>query len=432
MGDYLVERHQIKGNDEIVALCSLAKELYNRCNYLMRLVYFRNKNNKINKERFPDINVLNDETKFLDCYINLGNTKLAKQVIRSVLTDWSNYRKSLTAFYKNPKKFFKQPKPPHYKKKLSQLIFYSETIRRKPLLMNMIIPTNDIFSVESGINFKQVILTPKSFGFVVDIQYEIIKTKLRTNNNKKQLKNFCAIDIGLNNLCAITSNQHDPIRINGRIMKSFNYNYNLNNKSKHSLEKRYWRLENYFHHVSKFIIKNCQKYNITTIIIGKNNGWKNGKRKNFKDVPYDSLFEKIKYKAEMNGIEVIFVEESYTSKASFIDKDELPVYEKRKKNEKSPHHNFSGKRIKRGLYRTKSGLLINADCNGSGNIFRKAFPDSIVDAKLDRSVAETPLKVNPLRSFASGKTPAKAGYSKLIIPNSMDEVFGYQGFNFIK
>ena len=91
MGDYLVERHQIKGNDEIVALCSLAKELYNRCNYLMRLVYFRNKNNKINKERFPDINVLNDETKFLVSYYNEDNIHTYQIITNSDILDRKQY-----------------------------------------------------------------------------------------------------------------------------------------------------------------------------------------------------------------------------------------------------------------------------------------------------------------------------------------------------
>lgn len=79
----------------------------------------------------------------------------------------------------------------------------------------------------------------------------------------------------------------------------------------------------------------------------------------------------IQYKCKLQGINVLIQEESYTSKASFIDNDKIPVY---KKNDKKTYE-FSGKRIKRGLYKTKNGLIINADVNGSLNIMRKAIPN---------------------------------------------------------
>ena len=115
------ERHFTTGNQEIINLCSLSKDLYNRCLYLIRQEYFKHK-------RLPDINILVDSTRCLDCFKNLHNTKTAKQTIRKVLSDWSNFRKALNAFYKNPNKFLSKPRPPKYKKKLSQVIFYSETI----------------------------------------------------------------------------------------------------------------------------------------------------------------------------------------------------------------------------------------------------------------------------------------------------------------
>ncbi|WP_293119557.1 IS200/IS605 family accessory protein TnpB-related protein [Okeania sp. SIO1I7] len=113
------------------------------------------------------------------------------------------------------------------------------------------------------------------------------------------------------------------------------------------------------------------------MIIGHNEEWKQkinlGKRnnQNFVSVPYNKLIEMLSYKAEMVGIDVILIEESYTSKASFIDNDLIPVYNKSEKNNVT----FSGKRVKRGLYRTASKRLINADVNGSLNIMRKAVPN---------------------------------------------------------
>jgi IS605 OrfB family transposase len=153
-------------------------------------------------------------------------------------------------------------------------------------------------------------------------------------------------------------------------------------------------LENYFHHVSKFIVNECQKNGIGTIIIGKNDGWKNGinlgKKNNqaFCAVPTYLLLEKIKYKALAVGIEVVFTEESYTSKASFYDNDALPQY-----GDDAPE--FSGKRKHRGLYVTKDGFAVNADVNGSLNIGRKVIPEFLGIG--DRSLAARPVVVNPLK-----------------------------------
>jgi len=372
------ERHFIKGNQEIINLCSLSKDLYNRCLYLIRQAYF-------NKERLPDISVLVDETKDLECFKNLHNTKTAKQTIRKVLTDFSNFKKAQRAFYKNPQSFLSKPKPPKYKKKLSQVIFYNETISRKTLKDNIIQPTNKCFSVKSNIkDFKQVLITPKTFGFVIDIQYEVKEEK------SPKRKGVCFIDLGVNNLATITSDQLSPILINGRIVKSINQYYNKYPTKKNS-KKRYFRLENYFHHVSKYIITLCKSNDIGRIIIGKNDNWKQGiklgkkNNQNFQSIPFYKLIQKIQYKAMLEGIAVEFTEESYTSKCSFLDKDPLDGSV------------VSGKRVNRGLYRSKEGKLLNADVNGSLNIGRKVIGKDIYNILSDRSLSARPVRINPLK-----------------------------------
>ena len=117
-------------------------------------------------------------------------------------------------------------------------------------------------------------------------------------------------------------------------------------------------------------------------------------RNNFQDVPFYKLLEKIKYKAALVGLDVIFTEEAYTSKASFFDRDPIPAYE-----EGHPEMEFSGKRMGRGRYRSSDGRVINADCNGSANIGRKVIGNSDVIARLDKSLAARPVRVNPLRAF---------------------------------
>ena len=389
-----VERHKINPTPEIIELAKASKDLYNKCNYYMRHRWFKNLKEDNWDIQLPDINLLTKLTQNEESFKNLHNTKTAKQTIRKCLADWSNFKKTLKAYKKDPSRFLGKPKAPYYKEKLAQVIFYNETIRKKPLKDNIITPTNDCFKVKSKIkNFHQVIITPKTFGFVVEISYEKETKKEKLNKN-----HVCNIDLGVNNLCAITSDQHSPLLINGRIAKSINQHYNKN-VCKRTTSKRYWRLENYFHNASKFIIENCIKHQIGTIIIGKNDGWKQNikmrkkNKQNFFYIPFNKLIEKIQYKAVQVGIKVIFTEESYTSKASFLDRDFMPVYG----HEEKPK--FSGSRVKRGLYKSSNGTLLNADVNGASNICRKVIKDIDILNQLDRSLAARPRLINPLKAF---------------------------------
>jgi transposase len=120
-------------------------------------------------------------------------------------------------------------------------------------------------------------------------------------------------------------------------------------------------------------------------------------------VPFYNLMQKINYKAMIAGIRVVFTEEAYTSKASFLDRDPLPNYQQ------GLNPVFSGKRIKRGLYRAADGRKINSDINGSANIGRKVIRDNDIIVELDRSVAATPVLINPLRFL---RRTAEAGLIK--------------------
>jgi len=386
----LVERHQIHGTHEIVRLCKMSKELYNQCTFLMRQAWFGG-------ERLPDINMLITAVKNEDCFKQLHNTKTAKQTIRKCLTDWTNFKKALNAYKKDSSKFVKMPMPPCYKDKLAQVIFYNETIKggqsKKDKKLTTITPSNNCFGIQSNRDYKQVVITPKRFGFIVDVQYE------QPEQPKSKAKGIACIDIGLNNLAAITSDQTAPILVNGRICKSINKHFNRFFWTKRESQKRYFRLENYFHHVSKFVINHCLKHSIGTIIIGKNDGWKRSMRmdkrtkKDFQYVPFWRLLEKIKYKAALAGLDVTFTEEAYTSKSSFLDRDPLPEYVAGVK------HEFSGARVGRGRYRASDGRVVNADVNGSCNIGRKVIGNADVLSRLDKSLAARPVRINPLKAF---------------------------------
>ena len=387
-----VQRHFHKGNPEIVRLCGLSQELYNRCNYLMRKVWFTPTASKF--KPLPSISVLKNYCRTLDCYKKIGNVHTAMQIIRMVLSDWSNYLKSIRAYKINPSKFIKCPKPPKYKEKLAQVIFFRLNIKdgqakKQPTTLTA---NNSCFSLPFVPDYKQVVITPKAFGFMIDVIYEDKESEVQ-NDVKVSKKKVCCIDLGLNCLAAITFDENRPILINGRILKSINQWYNKR-QCKSRLRKRYFRIENYFHHVSKFIIDLCLENGIGKIIIGKNDGWKQeinlGKKTNqaFSCIPHYLLLQKIQYKAAAVGIEVLFTEEAYTSKASFYDRDPLPKF-----GEEPPE--FSGTRKHRGLYITKNNFAVNADVNASMNIGRKVIPESF--GIRDRSLAARPVAINPLR-----------------------------------
>jgi putative transposase len=197
-----------------------------------------------------------------------------------------------------------------------------------------------------------------------------------------------SIDLGVNNLVTMVDNiGNRPIIINGRGVKALKqyYNKRLNNKKGKVIHTNnvYWckdmdnmnlkrsnRMKNYMHHFSKFIINYCTTNDIGTLIIGLNKEWKQEMKlrktvsQTFAFIPYDMLIQQLKYKGTAKGIEVMTVEESYTSGTSFLDNEE-PIKERYNKS----------RRKYRGLFKSNDGILINADVNGAYQIMRKVFPN---------------------------------------------------------
>ena len=180
------------------------------------------------------------------------------------------------------------------------------------------------------------------------------------------------------------------------IIKHPKFNKYWSNKLSNITKKRNFRINNYLHNTSAYIMNHVVSNNINTIVIGYNKEWKQdiniGKINNqkFTQIPFYTLVNQIIYKGQMNRIRVILQEESYTSKASFFDNDEIPIYNKNK----PVNYKFSGTRVKRGLYKTGTGLSVNADINGSLNILRKYLKcnsDAIIQP------ADKGFVVNPLR-----------------------------------
>ena len=145
-------------------------------------------------------------------------------------------------------------------------------------------------------------------------------------------------------------------------------------------------------------------------MIGKNDGWKQGSEmskqtnQNFVNIPHARFIAMLTYKAKLAGITVLITEESYTSKASFLDRDEMPVYDPNRTEKPK----FRGKRIERGLYRAADGTLINADINGAGNIVRKVAPDAFGQRAVEDGKGHQPV-VHPVRIVVPVRTQKASG-----------------------
>ena len=261
-------------------------------------------------------------------------------------------------------------------------------------------------------NIKEVRIHPKYSARWFEIEYIYEDEKVETFLNPDKA---IALDLGVDNLCACIDTEGHQFLIDGKRLKSINRWYNKQNaylqskKDKqgiksftHKQARLYqWRnncVRDYLNKAAKVIINHCLEYQIGKLIVGYNPGIKQeiniGSRsnQNFVQIPFWQLRSKLEALCSRYGIEYLEQEESYTSKASFYDRDEIPVY-----NADNPSkHKFSGRRIKRGLYRTKKGKhLVSADINGSANILVKCMH------RLDRERVSSGFLANPLRIFIS-------------------------------
>lgn len=236
--------------------------------------------------------------------------------------------------------------------------------------------------------------------------YEVKDSKLKKDNSR-----YFSIDLGLNNIVSIFNNIGiRPLLYNGRPIKSINQYYNkkvahyrselpqgvkTSSKIRQLSLKRSNKIDYEMHQISNHIINQAITNNISKIFIGNNVGWKEniniGRRnnQNFVNIPHTKLISQLVYKGKLCRIEVITMEESYTSKASFFDKDELPSYN----SEKQSNYSFSGGRIKRGLYKDSKGNLWNADLNGAGNIMRKCTDKAYKNIRKTKELMKKPILI---------------------------------------
>jgi putative transposase len=392
----LVEKHIITSNSPFYKECDdmsfLTKNLYNSCLYQIRQAYIKDKTNLL----YNLHHIMKDTEQY-----KAVPAKVASTVLLMVQKNFKSFFKSNADFYKNPSKYKGKPRLPKYLDPNNGrfVVSYTNQAISKKIFKKL----NKIKLSQTNIEFYSKItdfnlincvrIIPNLGYFTIEVVYTIPDTIKLEDNNR-----YISLDLGVNNLATITSNINDikPIIINGKPLKSINQYYNKEraritsilekrNKKKTSKKlnkitfKRKNKIGNYLHKSSKEIVNLCIKNNINTVIIGKNDNWKQDinigskNNQNFVNIPHSRFIEMISYKCEMSGINIILQEESYTSKASFLNLDKIPIFSKTKSNK----HEFSGYREHRGMYKLRGDYRrINADVNGSYNILRKAIPNA--------------------------------------------------------
>lgn len=371
-------------------MCFNSKNLYNEANYAIRQEFIEN-NNYIN---YYD---MNKEFKTHENY-KLCMSQPANCTLRLLDKNWKSYFASIKDWKKNPSKYLGMPKLPKYLPKDGRF--------------NWMIPNNScVYDYDNGeVYFRikklqgyhwksrclgrliQVRFVPNGTCYAMEICYEI-----EVPDCLKDSSRIAAIDIGVDNLITMSNNIGvSPIIVNGKILKSINQQYN---KEKAKIQsdlmkrngqswskkldnltfKRLQRIKNYMHNASALVIKWCVEHNIDTLIVGKNDTWKQEKKhmQNFTSIPYEMLLQQLQYKCENAGIKYIETNEAYTSGTSYLD-NEAPTKENYNKE----------RRVQRGLFQAKD-TLINADVNGSLQIMRKVFPDSYTGYGIEVNLTPT-------------------------------------------
>lgn len=412
---YLTVKQQVKHLSKedyktIKELCHIAKNLANEAIYNIRQYYFtegkflKYEKNYTLLKNSPNYKAL--------------NSNMAQQILKEVDGSFKSFF-GLIKLAKQGRYAFKDCKLPQYLPKDGYTTLVIGFVRLNA--NKLILPFSNSFkkthkAVEITIppvlldkKVKEIRILPKGKARFFEIQYiyeaECIQRNLNTQN-------ALALDFGINNLITAVSSTGKSFIVDGRKLKSINQWFNKENarlqsikdkqhfgkkttkRQKAIIRDRNNKVNDYMNKTARIIIDYCVANDIGTLIAGYNVTFQRsshiGKQnnQNFVNIPYGHLRDKLDYMCEFNGITYVEQEESYTSKASFWDKDEIPVYN----NDNPKEYQFSGNRVHRGLYKTANGKTFNADINGALNIMRKS---SVVDMTIlyGRGEVDTPVRI---------------------------------------
>ena len=412
---YLTVKQQVKhlSKEEyltIKELCHVAKNLTNEAIYNVRQYYFtEGEFLKYEKNYTLLKNSLN--------YKAL-NSNMAQQILKEVDGSFKSFF-GLMKLAKQGKYAFKDCKLPWYLPKDGYTTLVIGFVRLNG--NKLVLPFSNSFKrthkpVEITIppvlldkKVKEIRIIPKANARFFEIQYIYEAECVQRNLNKN---NALALDLGINNFVTAVSSNGKSFIVDGRRLKSINQWFNkenarlqsikdkqhlgkkITNRQKTIARNRNNKVNDYLNKAARKVVDYCITNDIGTLVVGYNETFQRGSNigrqnnQNFVNITYGLLRSKLEYLCELNDIIFVKQEESYTSKASFWDKDDLPVY-----NADNPtEYPFSGKRVHRGLYKAANGKVFNADINGALNIMRKS---SVVDMNIlySRGEVDTPIRI---------------------------------------
>ena len=412
---YLTVKQQVKHLSKedyriIKELCHTAKNLANEAIYNVRQ-YFFTEGEFLKYEK--NYTLLKNSSNY-----KALNSNMAQQILKEVDGSFKSFF-GLLKLAKQGKYAFKDCKLPRYLPKNGYTTLVIGFVRLNE--NKLILPFSNSFKkthkpVEITIppilvdkKIKEIRIIPKNDARFFEIQYIYEAECIQRNLNKNHA---LALDLGVNNLVTAVSSNGRSFIIDGRRLKSINQWFNKENARLQSIkDKQHYgkkptnrqkaiahdrsnKVNDYMNKTARKIIDYCITNNIGTLVVGynetfqRNNHLGKQNNQNFVSIPFGQLRSKLEYLCELNDIIFVKQEESYTSKSSFWDKDDLPVY-----NADNPQeYSFSGKRVHRGLYQTASGKIFNADVNGALNIMRKS---SVVDMNIlyGRGEVDTPIRI---------------------------------------
>lgn len=413
---YLTVKQQVKHLSKrdfltLKELCHAAKNLINEATYNIRQYFFDTKKYLGFSKNY---HLLKTSVNY-----RMLNSNMAEQLILQVHKNFGSFF-SLLNLAKEGRYPMDKCKIPHYLPKDGYatlvigfvrlngndelLIPFSNSFRKTHTNIRVKIPP-----VLKDKVIKEIRIVPKSGARFFEIQYTYKDDDIQRNLDQQKA---LAVDFGIDNLITAASNEGASFIIDGRRLKSINQWFNKENSRLQSIKdkqhfgkkptglqskiarKRNNQVNDYLSKAARIVIDYCVAHRISVLIVGYNDDFQRNtnmgrtNNQNFVNIPYGRLIWKLEYLCELNGIRFIKQEESYTSKASFFDRDEIPVY----KEDSHEHYALSGKRIHRGLYRSLDGRTMNADVNGALNILRKSNVVSM-EAIYARGEVDTPVRI---------------------------------------
>ena len=369
------------------------------------------------------------------------NSQVNQNAIKKTVKSWKSYFQLRKDYVIHPEKYKARPRIPGYIKQPAMTAAYTNQTakfirkdgraylrfvnHKPPVLIG-----NE--SLYADMTYVKTEVKPQYGGYSILLTF---KEDIILPEVPKFPKRILGIDIGVDNFCAVANNFRDtPFLIKGGAVKSMNQNFNKErarllsevtkgSDSTHSVKKtkqlhtlsrrRETRLRDFFYKTAWYLVRYAKRQQVEVIVAGHNEDQKQNicigrqNNQNFVSIPFCRFLDILRYTAAKAGIPVVLREESYTSKASLLDLDAIPAYKKGD----TINHTFSGKRVRRGLYKTNSGFFINADINGAGNILRKEYPYAY-DGQNMKYLCETTEVVSYTDIYAGATSLCKKKYNQ--------------------